>query len=1024
MSALAEVNNGPESDIAIVGLACRFPGARNADQFWQNLESGLESVTFFSDAELKSSGVGAHLLNDPRYVRARAVLDEIEFFDATFFGFSPREAQILDPQHRFFLECAWEALESSGYCAQSYDGRIGVYAGAGMNTYLFNLYSNPSFIESLDPFQLLISSDKDYLTTRVSYKLGLSGPSITVQTACSTSLVAVHLACQSLLNGECDLALAGGVSVTVPQKSGYIYQAGSFLSPDGHCRAFDADARGTIPGDGVGIVVLKRVEDALADRDTIHAVVKGSAVNNDAAMKAGYTAPSVSAQARVIAEAQAMARIGADTISYVETHGTGTALGDPVEIAALTKAFRASTKRNGYCAIGSVKTNIGHLDTAAGVAGLIKVVKALAAKELPPSLNFNRPNPQLDLENSPFYVNTRLTDWEECSLPRRAGVSSFGVGGTNVHLILEEAPPIDTNAAARPWQLLTLSAKTQTALDRATINLGTYLRQHPEPDLADVAYTLQVGRSAFEYRRVLVCANTDDAANALCAVDARCVFESCKEIERPVAFMFSGQGAQYAGMGRELYLAEPAFRKRIDHCSEILKPHLGLDLRDVLYPEEGQLEEAARLLDKTAITQPALFVTEYALARLWIDWGVRPRVMIGHSIGEYVAACLANVLTLDDALTLVAARGRLMGCLPGGAMLSISLPARRVEAMLSPTLSVAAINGPSLTVVSGPAEEIDELEVRLISEGEHCRRLRTSHAFHSAMMEPALEPFKEQLRRVRFNPPKAPYLSNLTGRWITPAEATDPDYWTSHLRQAVRFSEGLQELLKGFEGALIEVGPGETLTTLAKQHLPHEAVTPVFASLRRPETSGSDVAFLLNTASRLWLNGVSLDWRGFHAGWQRRRLPLPTYPFERQRYWIEAQQERADASQPEQPEDNSFSVPSLPRPQLDKEYVAPTNEVEVIVADIWRELLGIDHVGIHDDFFNLGGHSLLATQLVSEVREVFEIDLPLHKFFETATVAGLALTIEEILVEKVKGLTDEEVQNLLSHNKAQTAKIP
>ena len=1012
MSGRAEVNNEPDSDIAIVGLACRFPGAQNADQFWENLENGLESVSFFSDEELKSSGVAAHLLDDPRYVRAKAILDEIEFFDAAFFGFSPREAQILDPQHRFFLECAWEALENSGYCAQSYDGRIGVYAGAGMNTYLFNLYSNRSFIESIDPFQLLISSDKDYLTTRVSYKLGLSGPSIAVQTACSTSLVAVHLACQSLLSGECDMALAGGVSVTAPQKAGYIYQEGSFLSPDGHCRAFDADARGTIPGDGVGIVVLKRLEDALVDGDIIHAIVKGSAVNNDAAMKAGYTAPSVSAQARVIAEAQAMARVSADTISYVETHGTGTALGDPVEFAALTKAFRASTKRNGYCAIGSVKTNIGHLDTAAGVAGLIKVVKALAAKKLPQSLHFKRPNPQIDLEHSPFYVNTRLADWEGCSLPRRAGVSSFGVGGTNVHLVLEEAPaPAGAKAAARPWQLLTLSARTQTALDHATFNLGTYLRQCPELDLADVAYTLQVGRSAFEYRRVLVCADADDAANALCAVDARRIFESRKEIERPVAFMFSGQGAQYAGMGRELYLAEPAFRKTVDHCSEFLKPHLGLDLRDVLYPEEGRLEEAARLLDETAITQPALFVTEYALARLWIDWGVRPQAMIGHSIGEYVSACLADVLTLEDALTLVASRGRLMSSVPAGAMLSIPLPASRVKDMLSETLSVAAINGPSLTVVSGPIDEIDKLEVRLISEGIRCRRLRTSHAFHSAMMEPALEPFKEQLRRVKLSPPEVPYMSNLTGRWITSAEATDSEYWVSHLRQTVQFSQGLQELLRGFEGALVEVGPGETLTTLARQHLPRDTTTPVFASLRRSETRGSDVAFLLNTVGRLWLTGVSLDWRGFHAGWRRRRLPLPTYPFERRRYWIEAQQERREA---DQLEENDLSIPSLSRPQLDNEYVAPTNDVEQVIAGIWRELLGIDRIGIHDDFFSLGGHSLMATQLVSEVREVFEIDLPLHKFFEAATVSGLAVTVEEILIEKVKGLTDKEVQSLLS----------
>lgn len=1018
------MDKGPESDIAIVGLACRFPGARNADGFWQNLEDGLESVAFFSDEELRSSGVATQLLDDPRYVRAKAILDEIEFFDAAFFGFSPREAQILDPQHRLFLECAWDALENSGYCAQSYDGRIGVYAGASMNSYLFNLYSNRGLIESLDPFQLLISSDKDYLTTRVSYKLGLSGPSITVQTACSTSLVAVHLACQSLLSGECDMALAGGVSVTVPQKSGYIYQEGSFLSPDGHCRAFDAEARGTVGGDGVGIVVLKRLEDALADRDTIHAVVKGSAVNNDAAMKAGYTAPSVTAQARVIAEAQAMGRVGADTISYVETHGTGTALGDPVEIAALTKAFRAVTKRKGYCAIGSVKTNIGHLDTAAGIAGLIKVVKALTAKKLPPSLNFKRPNPQLDLENSPFYVNTKLADWEECSLPRRAGVSSFGVGGTNVHLVLEEASATsDTKAAARPWQLLTLSAKTQTALDHATTNLGAYLRQHPELDPADVAYTLQVGRTAFEYKRVLVCAHTNDAANALCAVDARRIFESFKEtVERPVAFMFSGQGTQYAGMGCELYLTEPAFRKQVDHCSEILKPHLGFDLREVLYPEHGQLEKTRRLLDETATAQPALFVTEYALAQLWIDWGVRPQAMIGHSIGEYVAACLAHVLSLEDALALVAARGRLMGDLPAGAMLSVALPASQLEAMLGETLSIATVNSASLTVVSGPAKEINRLAVKLVSQGTHCRRLRTSHAFHSAMMDQALEPFKEHLRRVKLSPPEIPYVSNLTGRWITAVEATAPEYWANHLRQTVRFSEGLQELLRGFEGALVEVGPGETLTVLAKQHLPRDAATPVFASLRRPETSDSDVAFLLNTMGRLWLAGVSFDWHGFHAGWQRRRLPLPTYPFERQRYWIEAQQERSDASQREQPEENGFSVPSLPRPQLDKEYVAPTNEVEEIVAGIWRELLGIDCVGIHDDFFNLGGHSLMATQLVSEVREVFEVDLPLHKFFEAATVAGLAINIEEMLVEKVKSLTDEEVENILSHKKVQTAR--
>jgi len=661
MSSSETNNNLSGSEIAIVGMACRFPGAKDVDEFWNNLKEGVESISFFTDEELRASGVPPSTLGDPDYVKAKGVVDDVDLFDAAFFGFNHREAQILDPQHRLFLECAWQAIEGAGHDCERYGGRIGVYAGTSMNTYLLSLYSNRDLMESFGPLQLLIASDKDFLATRVSYKLNLTGPSITVQTACSTSLVAVHLACQSLLNGECDMALAGGVSIRIPQKSGYLYQGGGIVSPDGHCRAFDAGANGTVSGDGVGVVLLKRLEDALEEGDSVRAIIKGSAINNDGAMKAGFTAPSVNAQAIVIAEAQAMAGVDAETISYVEAHGTGTALGDPIEVAALREAFRTTTDRNGFCAIGSVKTNIGHLDAAAGVAGLIKVVKALEEKKLPPSLHFERPNPKADFADSPFYVNNTLAEWRGHGKPLRAGVSSFGMGGTNVHAIVEEAPRADAPASSRPWHLLMLSAKSGSALEAATSNLAGYLDRNPGANLADVAFTLQAGRRAFDHRRITVCRDQGDARATLRTLDRQRVFTSLHDdVDRPVVFMFSGQGSQYVNMGLDLYQAEGEFREQVDLCSEILGPALGVDLRDVMYPDEAKREDSARLLDQTFITQAAVFVIDYALARLWMRWGVQPRAMIGHSIGEYVAACLAGVFTLEDALRLVAARGRLM----------------------------------------------------------------------------------------------------------------------------------------------------------------------------------------------------------------------------------------------------------------------------------------------------------------------------------------------------------------------------
>ncbi|HEY0736387.1 MAG TPA: type I polyketide synthase, partial [Herpetosiphonaceae bacterium] len=623
---------GMEQAIAIVGLAGRFPQSQDLDAFWRHLCDGDELISHFSDDELLAAGVNPLLIQHPSYVKAAAVLDNVELFDAAAFGYTPREAEIIDPQQRFFLECAWEALEDAGYDPDRYPGLIGVFGGTSMSTYLlFNLASNPALLSAVGVNQIILSNDKDHLTVRAAYKLNLRGPSVTVQTTCSSSLVAVHLACQSLLNGESDIVLAGGASIGVPQKSGYIYQEGNIRSPDGHCRAFSAEAQGTVSGSGVGIVVLKRLADALVDGDTIHAVIRGSAINNDGADKVGYTAPSVKAQAAVVEEAQAMAGVEPEEISYIEAHGTGTTLGDPIEIQALTDAFRGGTDRKQFCAIGSLKSNIGHLDAAAGIASLIKAVLALKHRQIPPSLHCERTNPRIDFAGSPFFVNTRLREWEADG-PRLAGVSSFGMGGANAHVVLEEAPPRESSGPARPWQVLTLSAKTGTALDAMTANLAAYLKQHRELALADVAYTLSLGRRIFNHRRIVVCRDLDDAAETLAARDATRIFSYYQEQQRrPVAFMFSGQGAQYPQMGADLYRSEPLFQAQIDRCCELLEPDLGLDLRQLLYPEADRLDAAREQLNQTQLTQPALFVIEYALAQLWISWGIKPSALIGHS---------------------------------------------------------------------------------------------------------------------------------------------------------------------------------------------------------------------------------------------------------------------------------------------------------------------------------------------------------------------------------------------------------
>lgn len=874
--------------IAIVGMSARFARANNVAEFWQNLCDGIECTTFFSVEELIEAGRDPVGVRSPNYVRARPTLKDCDQFAASFFNILPTEAELLDPQQRIFLECSWEALEDAAYDPENYSGWIGVFAGGSGTSYLMNnlypyRYSQPELA-----FSAGINNDREYLSTRVAYKLNLKGPGVSVLTACSTSLVATHLACQSLLNYQCDMALAGGVSIAIPQESGYTYWEGNIFAPDGHCRPFDAKAQGTVFGSGVGVVVLKRLSEALADGDHIYAVIKGSAINNDGSAKVGFTAPGVQGQVNVISMAYQAAGIDPGTINYIETHGTGTSLGDPIEVEALTRVFRAYTDEKQFCAIGSLKGGIGHTDAAAGVANLIATTLALKHKMLPPSVNYETPNPKIDFANSPFYVNAELRDWKPGRHPRRAGVSAFGIGGTNAHAILEEAPEIEQSGKSQRYQQLVLSARTETALEQTTDNLVAYLQANSDLKLADVAYTLHVGRRTFEYRRAVVCETLADAITTLQERDPTRVLTNAQvRPKSPIVFMFSGQGAQHVHMGHDLYEHEALFREQVDTCAALLKPHLGLDLRNALYPTETDAKEAARQLDQTWLTQPALFVIEYALARLLMSWGIKPQAMIGHSIGEYVAACLAGVFSLEDALALVAVRGRLMQSMPPGSMLSVPLPEADVRSLLDESLTVATINGPLRCVAAGPTEAIALLEQRLTKEGVESRRLHTSHAFHSPMMDPILEPFQQEVRRVQLHAPQIPYISNVTGTWIKPEEATDPTYWAQHLRQTVRFSDGVSVLAQLPERVLLEVGPGRTLQTLVQRHPDRAPEQVVLYSMRHPRDTQNDDALLLRTLGQLWLTGISIDWPAFYQNERRLRVPLPTYPFERQRYWID-----------------------------------------------------------------------------------------------------------------------------------------
>jgi acyl transferase domain-containing protein/acyl-CoA synthetase (AMP-forming)/AMP-acid ligase II/NADPH-dependent curcumin reductase CurA/acyl carrier protein len=929
------------SQVAVIGMSCRFPGAENIAQFWQNLASGVESIAFFTDEEVLASGVDPNLVKNPNYIKASTILKDIEVFDADFFGYNPKEAELLDPQQRLLLECAWESLEDAGYNPLNYTGAIGIYAGAVMNTYLLNnIYPNrhkidPSdnlqvvTLDSIGGFQLMVANDKDYLTTRVSYKLNLTGPSVNVQTACSTSLVAIHMACQSLMNGECDLVLAGGVSVQVPQKIGYLYQEGTIVSADGHCRAFDEQARGTIFGSGVGMVVLKPLAKAIADRDRIYAVIKGSAINNDGGTKVGYLAPNGDGQAKVALEAMAMAGVEADTIGYVETHGTGTVLGDPIEIGGLSQAFRADTPKKGFCAIGSVKTNVGHLQIASGVAGFIKTVLSLYHQKLPASLHFSKPNPQIDLANTPFYVNTALQDWHLANHPRRAGVNSLGVGGTNAYVILEEAESRRQEAGElsihSPLNILTISAKNKQALAELVKRYQVFLSSHLDVSLPDICFTANTGRVHFDHRLAVIAESVEELRDRL--QDFTTGRESTRVLQgkvsgdrqKKIAFLFTGQGSQYLGMGKQLYETQPIFRQTLDRCHEILLPYLDKSLLEILAlkPFDNLSSHSSAILDETIYTQPALFALEYALAQLWRSWGVEPTVVMGYSVGEYVAAVVAGVFSLEDGLKLIATRGRLMQALPGGGMVSVWGDEAQVTEAIAPyhqQLAIAAVNGAENFVISGCNSVLGTVVATLETQGIKTKRLNVSHGFHSPFIEPIIEEFAQCAGEIAYSQPDIPLVSNLTGE-VADAIAT-PEYWCQHLRQPVQFAASMETLSARGYSIFVECGAKPILLGMGQSCLP--VGVGVWLPSLHPQLP--DWEQILQSLGELYLRGVEVDWFNFNPSDRPYRVGLPTYPFQRQRYWIEPNLNRQDNFE-------RYSIPSSPHPLLGKRLPSALKEI-------------------------------------------------------------------------------------------------
>lgn len=990
--------------VAIIGMAGRFPGAENVDQFWNNLVDGIESISDLDEQTLREAGVDPNTFGKPNYVRREAVISGVDLFDAAFFGLSPKEAAWMDPQQRILLETAYQALDHAGYgLRENAEGRVGVFAGVGPNHYLAEREAGRDLLDS-EKLQIRILNGHDFTATRVAYKLNLTGPCVSVQTACSTSLVAVHLACQSLRSNECDMALAGGASISLPHGKGYLHQQGHILSPDGHCRAFDAKAQGTVRGSGAAVVVLKRLTDAYKDGDYIWAVVKGTAINNDGAAKVGFTAPSADGQAAVIQAALTDAEISADTIGYVEAHGTGTYLGDPIEISGLTKAFRSHTAKKQFCAIGSVKTNIGHLDAAAGVTGLIKLATMLNKGVLPASLHLDEPNPNIDFQESPVFVNKTCTAWPKGGEPRRGGVSSFGIGGTNAHAVLEEAPPQSSGRGGRGLHVFPVSGASRSALTEMLRQLAGFMRRSDiRHCAANIAYTLQKGRAALRYRSSFVGSDLVGLADQLdqAALDAGAAGEASRS-EHRIVFMFSGQGGQQIGMGRELYEEEPIFRGAIDECAKWLNELAHVDFRALLYTEGKSDSELEPQLE--AVIQPVIFATQYAMAKLFMSWGIFPAAVIGHSIGEYAAAHIAGIISLPDAIRLTLIRGQLTSHVPVGGIVAVHLSPEELQPYWNGRLSLAAINGPRQCVVSGAASEIAAFHERLKARSIASKRIRASHAVHSSLLDPILPEFRIHAEQVELHAPQVPFVSTVLGDWLE-ANALDGGYWVRNLRETVQFHVAYDRLVQSGHELFVEMGPGATLSTLSRQFKSKgNARGPVaFAALPGGDHGHGDHARVLQTLGKLWTCGVRIDWSGLHGHHPPQRTPLPAYPFDRERYWLDAVaskergQKNADSNQPhtagisvdaptgnEEPR-SAIVIELSGEPALDRQ-----------IAAIYQNILGLDDVALTDSFFDLGGDSLSALSVINRIEQLTGERLDVSRLLEHQTPRGLAIALSKI----------------------------
>jgi acyl transferase domain-containing protein/acyl carrier protein len=874
----------PEGKVAIIGMACRLPGAKNFREYWKNLLDGLETLSTFTDEELLASGVEPEVFNQPNYIRNRGIIGGAEYFDAEFFGFTPRDAELLDPQQRVFLECAWHALEDAGIDPYKSRDRIGVFGGTGTPLHLVETMENPWVRKNASGASIVTSNDKDYVTTRVSYKLNLTGPSVNVQSACSTSLVAVITGVNSLISYQSDVILAGGATIELPEKHGYLYQAGGMESADGHCRAFDKDANGTVFSRGCGVLVLKRLEDAIRDKNNIYAVVLGGAINNDGNKKAGFTAPSVEGQVEVITEALALSEISADTITYVEAHGTATPIGDPIEVTSLSEAFRRDSGRKQYCAIGSAKTNIGHTDIASGAAGLIKTALCLKYRKIPASLHFHEPNPKIDFPNSPFFVNTELRDWvPENGSPLRALVNAFGVGGTNTCIILEEAPAREPMKSHLPCDLLLFSGRNPSAVLKAQEVMKAFLEAEPDADIHGIGFTSRRARHHFLNRTAIPFRNREELISQL---GNRSSTSVRSEEKKPVVFMFPGQGNQYIRMGLPLYQTHPVFRDAIDRCAELLKQELKFDIRTVLFPSEEGEESAAEKINETWITQPSLFMVSYAQAQLLISVGIKPDLLIGHSVGEYVAATISGVFSLEDALKAVARRGRLIQDLPGGSMLAVLMTEEQLQPIMPAGLEVAVVNSPGLCVVSGPTDLIDSFAEELGKTKTFNKKIPTSHAFHSAMMDPVLPAFAEFFREIRLSPPSIPIASTVTGQWMEASQATDPDFWVKHVRKTVRFADAAKLCLDGSPAVFIESGPGQSLESAVKRQLAKDSDHGVVSTIPAVDNKADGFLYHYSGIGQIWAAGGITGWDLFDSG-TGHLVSYPVYPFDRKPFMID-----------------------------------------------------------------------------------------------------------------------------------------